>query len=199
MGYKCSRGLRPAPMSSSSGALIPPTSGREDGRENTPCSSTSVATTAISHHPSLYYVTIIIIIITTAVLIIISAGECIENCVTYKSLIVKLSADVVRMCHAVLIQLMEVTATTDSFASTTSQNRPNSILRVQQQQQHCDDNTTTTTSSPVPLVLALANAGKRVFEPQRVISDYHADILRFASPSNAFIKTYGIIYSLLYL
>ena len=106
------------------------------------------------------------------------------------------------MCHPVLIQLMEVTAATDSFASTTttttsttSHHRPNSILRVQQQQQHCDDSpttTTTTSSSPVPLVLALANAGKRVFEPQRVISDYHADnILRFASPSNAFIKTYG--------
>lgn len=50
-------------------------------------------------------------------------------------------------------------------------------------------------TSPVPLVLALANAGRRVFEPQRVINDYNRsedDILRYAAPSNAFIKTYGI-------
>jgi hypothetical protein len=84
--YKCSRGLgrggRDCALPQchpAVGALIPPTSGREDGRENT-----SVATAA-RHHPSLYYVTIVIIIIITAVLLldIISAGgECIENCVT---------------------------------------------------------------------------------------------------------------------
>jgi hypothetical protein len=88
------------------------------------------------------------------------------------------------MCHAV--QLMETAA--DSFATSSS----SSALLQQQPQQPQQQYET---SSPVPLVLALANAGRRVFEPQRVISDYHshADILRFASPSNAFIKTYGII------
>lgn len=79
----------------------------------------------------------------------------------------------------------------DSFA--TSSSSSSSALVQQQPQQPPQQQYET--SSPVPLVLALANAGRRVFEPQRVISDYHshADILRFASPSNAFIKTYGII------
>ena len=182
-------------MSSSSWALIPPTSGREDGRENIAC-STSVAAAAAHHHPLFYCRS------NNNIEIIRSSsnGERIENCVTTSSIILKVcivqsSADVEPMCHAVLVQLMEVTAATDSFASNTTpsqQHRFNSIVQqVQQQQRHYDADST---SSPVPLVLALANAGKRVFEPQRVISDYHADILRFASPSNAFIKTYGIIF-----
>ncbi len=51
-----------------------------------------------------------------------------------------------------------------------------------------------TVLSPVAAVVQVVQAGRRAFEPQRVINDYHADdsiILRFAQPSNAFIKTYS--------
>lgn len=50
--------------------------------------------------------------------------------------------------------------------------------------------------SPVSVVVAVAGAGRRAFEPQRVISDYSADIIRFAQPSKAYIKTYGTITSI---
>lgn len=48
-------------------------------------------------------------------------------------------------------------------------------------------------TSPVAVVVAVASAGKRAFSPDRVISDYrsHADVIRFAQPSTAFIRTYG--------
>ena len=49
--------------------------------------------------------------------------------------------------------------------------------------------------SPVAVVVQVVSAGRRAFEPQRVINDYHADtVIRFAQPSNAFIKTYGKIF-----
>lgn len=93
------------------------------------------------------------------------------------------------MCQAV--QPMETADADSLFALDAISGGLNANRSTQQQQQQQYDST-----SPVPLVLALANAGRRVFEPQRVISDYNHghddDILRFASPSNAFIKTYGI-------
>lgn len=46
--------------------------------------------------------------------------------------------------------------------------------------------------SPVAAVVQVVQAGRRAFEPQRVINDYNDTIiLRFAQPSNAFIKTYS--------
>ncbi|KAK4012677.1 hypothetical protein OUZ56_024911 [Daphnia magna] len=92
------------------------------------------------------------------------------------------------MCQAV--QPMETADADSLFALDAISGGLNANRLTQQQQQQQYDST-----SPVPLVLALANAGRRVFEPQRVISDYNHghddDILRFASPSNAFIKTYA--------
>ncbi|XP_045036439.1 band 7 protein AGAP004871 isoform X4 [Daphnia magna] len=92
------------------------------------------------------------------------------------------------MCQAV--QPMETADADSLFALDAISGGLNANRSTQQQQQQYDSST-----SPVPLVLALANAGRRVFEPQRVISDYNHghddDILRFASPSNAFIKTYA--------
>ena len=92
------------------------------------------------------------------------------------------------MCHAVSLMETSLADRTGSPDHQPQQRIVPSVLNL-------GSPTANAPSSPVSLVVAVASAGRRAFSPQRVINDFtgHDDILRFAQPSNAFIKTYGSI------